>query len=259
MGRHQRDYYRILGLTPGADQESIKRAFRGLVQEHHPDVSTDPDAETRFRGILEAYEALSRGDRAATETVASPRARVRPTVAPAASRRTPVVSQVTIDAARARRGTDVGVFFAFERTCGACRGEGLDESARMNPCPMCNGDGFARGVSDSDLGRWIQVDACARCTGTGVVSDPCRACQGDGRRRDRRRMTVALPAGVADGARVRVPGAGHVDAAGNVGEGVLIVHVSSDVSTEARAIRALAALGVLGGLVLLGLMIAQSL
>ena len=255
MGRNDRDYYRVLGLEPGADQDSIKRAFRGLVHEHHPDVSSDPNAETRLRGIVEAYEALSAGDQASREVIASARSRLRSS----GSRRAPVVSQVTVDASRARRGTDVAVFFAFERTCGACRGEGIDVDARMEACPTCRGDGFARGVSDSDLGRWIQVDTCARCTGTGVVSEPCGSCHGDGRRRDRRRMTVALPAGVRDGARVRVPRAGHVDAAGNVGEGVLIVHVSSQVSAEARAVRALAALGVMGGLVLLGLMISQSL
>jgi molecular chaperone DnaJ len=259
MGRHNRDYYRVLGLTPGADQESIKRAFRGLVQEHHPDVSTDPDAETRFRGIVEAYEALSRGDQSTRDAVSSARAYGRASAPAPAARRGPVVSQVTIDVSRARRGTDVGVFFAFERTCGRCRGEGIDADAAMESCPSCHGDGFARGVSESDLGRWIQVDACARCTGTGVVSEPCPSCGGEGRRRDRRRMTVTLPSGVADGARVRVPGAGHIDAAGNVGDGVLIVHVSDQVSSEARAIRALAALGVLGGLVLLGLMVAQSL
>ncbi len=72
-------------------------------------------------------------------------------------------------------------------------------------------------------------------------------------------MSVTLPTGIRDGERVRVPGTGHVDAAGNVGEGSLIVHVSSHLSAEARAVRALAALGVMGGLVLLGLMVAQSL
>lgn len=255
MGRHDRDYYRVLGLEPGADQESIKRAFRGLVHEHHPDVSTDPEAETRLRGIVEAYEALSHGEQGARDAIASARSRIRSS----SSRRAPVISQVTVDATRARRGTDVAVFFAFERTCGDCRGEGIDANARMEACPSCRGDGFARGISDSDIGRWIQVDTCSRCTGTGVVSEPCHACHGDGRRRDRRRLTVTLPGGVRDGARVRVPGAGHIDAAGNVGEGVLIVHVSSHVSAEARAVRALAALGVMGGLVLLGLMIAQSL
>ena len=255
MGPQHRDYYRVLGLTPGSDQETIKRAFRGLVQEHHPDVSTALDAEVRFRGIVEAYEALSGSEQATRPAPSLTRTQPRPT----SYRRAPVVSQVTIDAARARRGTEVAVFFAFERTCGDCRGEGIDEEGGTNMCGSCNGDGFARGIRDSDLGRWIQADACTSCTGTGVVSEPCRSCHGDGRRRRRRRMAVALPGGVDDGTRVNVPGAGHVDAAGNVGEGVLIVHVSQHVSTEARAIRGLAALGVLGGLVLLGLMIAQSL
>ena len=254
MGHQRHDCYRVLGLAPGADQDSIKRAFRGLSREHHPDVSTDPHAETRFRGIVEAYEALSQGDQSAREAIASARTRLRSPV----SRRAPAVSQVTVDATRARRGTDVGVFFAFERTCGPCRGEGIDSDARRESCTACSGDGFARGVSDTDLGRWIQVDTCAECAGAGVVSEPCGSCHGDGRRRDRRRMTVALPAGVRDGARVRVPEAGHVDAAGNVGEAELIVHVTNHVSAEARAVRGLAALGVLGGLVLLGLMIAQS-
>ena len=254
MGRQNRDYYRLLGLAPGADQDSIKRAFRGLVHEHHPDVSPDPEAETRLRGIVEAYEALSHGDPGARDAIATARSRVRS----AGTRRAPVVSQVTIDAARARRGTEVGVFFAFERTCGGCRGEGLNADAQLESCGSCAGDGFARGVSNSDLGRWIQVDTCAECTGTGVVSEPCPSCFGDGRRKDRRRLTVVLPPGVRDGTRVRVPGAGHVDAAGNVGAGALIVHVTSHVTSEARAVRALAALGVLGGLVLLGLMVAQS-
>ena len=155
----------------------------------------------------------------------SPPPRTQPR--PSTSRRAPVVSQVTIDAGRARRGTEVAVFFAFERTCGGCRGEGIDEEAGgTRVCTSCSGDGFARGVRDSDIGRWIRVDACTSCTGTGVVSEQCRACHGDGRRRGRRRMAVALPSGVSDGTRVTVPGAGHVDAGGNVGEGVLIVHVS---------------------------------
>ena len=254
MGRDTRKYYRVLGLPPGADRDAVKRAFRGLVQEHHPDVSDDPHSESALRGILEAYEALSgaEGDRGLIESE-------RPRPRRVGSRGNPVVSQVTIDASRARRGAEVAVFFAFERTCGACRGEGIDTDARSESCATCGGAGWARDVSHSDLGRWIQVDTCAQCAGTGVVSEPCGPCQGEGRRRDRRRLSVFVPAGVRDGQRVRVPGAGHVDAAGNVGDGFLIVHVTRHVSPEARAVRALAALGVLGGLVLLGLMVTQSL
>lgn len=254
MGRDTGDYYRVLGLSPGADQDAIKRAFRGLVQEHHPDVSDDPHSEIVFRGIVEAYEALSGSDDGRTY-VESPRPRPRSP----GSRRTQVVSQVTIDSSRARRGAEVAVFFAFERTCGSCRGEGIDTDAPTEPCSVCGGHGWARDVSHSDIGRWIQVDTCAACAGTGVVSEPCGPCQGDGRRRDRRRLSVSVPAGVRDGQRVRVPGAGHVDAAANVGDGYLIVHVTRHVSPEARAVRAIAALGVLGGLVLLGLMVTQSL
>jgi molecular chaperone DnaJ len=256
MGGDTGKHYRVLGLRPGADQDAIKRAFRGLVQEYHPDVSKEPDAENVFRGILEAYQALSgrSSEYAFVETE-----RMRPRPKSVGSDRAPVVSQVTIDASRARRGTEVAVYFAYERTCGACRGEGIDSVAPSESCGSCGGAGWVRGVSNSDMGRWIQVDTCAHCAGTGVVSEPCGPCQGDGRRRDRRRLTVAVPAGVRDGGRVRVPGAGHVDAADNVGDGFLIVHVTRHVSPEARAVRALAALGVIGGLVLLGLMVTQSL
>lgn len=253
MGSDTRDYYRALGLSPGADQEAIKRAFRGLVQEHHPDVSDDPRSEMLFRGILEAYKALSGvdGDRLLLE---SPRPRPRTVESP----RTLVVSQVTIDGSRARRGAEVGVFFAFERTCNVCRGEGIDVDAPTESCVTCGGAGWARGVSNSDMGRWIQVDTCPQCAGTGVVSEPCAPCQGEGRRRDRRRLSVMIPAGVQDGQRVRVPGAGHVDAVGNVDDGFLIVHVNRQFSPEVRAVRALAAMGVVGGLVLLGLMVTQA-
>lgn len=245
------EYYGVLGVPAGSSPAVIKRAFRALAQECHPDVSDDPAAELRFREIVEAYEALS--DPRVRER--RPEARQAARAQPASSSHPPaeVGAELTVDYIEAQRGAAVDAEFAFERTCRACRGEGVEPGASPETCFSCEGDGWRRDVSTSSAGRWIQVETCPTCAGTGVVADRCVTCGGRGRTPEIRTARVRVPPQIADGERLRVGQVGHVDSAGSVGDGFVVVRVRS--LPDAPLVRGAAAVGVLGALVLLAFVI----
>ncbi len=250
--RARSEYYAVLGVPAGSSGAVVRRAFRARAQECHPDVSDDPAAETQFREIVEAHEALSDSRARAPGAAAGRGARAHP----ARFSRPPaeVAAELTVDYMGAQRGTAVDVEFAFERTCQQCRGEGVEPGASPETCAGCDGDGWRRGVSSSSAGRWIQVETCPKCAGTGVVANRCVTCGGLGRTPGTRSTTVQVPRHVADGQRLRVGGVGHVDSAGSVGDGFVVVRVWP--LPDAPIVRLVAAVGIIGALVLLAFVIA---
>jgi len=251
-----RDYYGILGISRGATDQEIKRAYRKLARELHPDVN--PGEEERFKEVTTAYEVLSDPDKrrivdAGGDPLAGaggaggfgdfggglgdifnqffgggggggfgggrgPRGRVRPGE-PAL-----VGLSLTLEEAAAGANKEITVDTAI--LCDSCQGSGTRDNSKPVTCPTCKGQGEIQTVQRSFLGQVMSVRECPECRGAGeVIPDPCIKCGGDGRVRSRRTMTVKIPAGVEDGMRVRLSGQGEVGPGGGPA-GDLYVEIS---------------------------------
>ena len=235
----KRDYYEILGVERDADDAQIKRAFRRLAQQHHPDVDANDGAEARFKELNEAYRVLSDRQRrsaydmfghAGVEGAAAggfegfgggfgPFGDIFDAFfggAPAgARRRTRVVAgadlryDLTIDFAEAVFGVTKELNFSTLVTCAHCEGEGGEPGTEPEVCPECNGSGEKRRVAQTILGQMVNIVACTRCRGEGrIIATPCTVCGGDGRSREERSVVVSIPAGIDDGQRIALEGQG---------------------------------------------------
>ncbi len=237
-----RDYYDVLDVSRGANKDEIKRAFRNLARQYHPDVNKEPDAEAKFKEIGEAYEILSdeekraRYDRFGHAGVSGNSGfggagaggfggfeeifeeffnnfggqrggggGRRRGPKPGSDRRV----NVTIEFKEAVFGTECEVSFDRFETCETCDGNGAAEGASPVTCPQCNGAGEVRQVQQTFLGSMVRVAQCPRCGGKGnIVEDRCNTCDGSGRLRKRANLNVKIPAGVRDGLQVQLRGEG---------------------------------------------------
>jgi molecular chaperone DnaJ len=235
----KRDYYDVLGVPRTADDAEIKRAFRRLAQQHHPDVDRNDGAEERFKELNEAYRILSDRQRrsaydmfghAGVEGAAAggfegfgggfgPFGDIFDAFfggAPAgARRRGRVVAgadlryDLTIDFAEAVFGVTKEISFPTLVTCGHCEGAGGEPGTELETCPECNGTGEKRRVAQTILGQMVNIVACPRCRGEGrIIATPCTECGGDGRVREDRTLQVNIPAGIDDGQRIALEGQG---------------------------------------------------
>lgn len=242
MATTERDYYEILGIGRSASERDVKRAFRGLARELHPDVSDEPGAEERFREVVEAYEVLSKSetrelyDRFGHAGLRS--GGFRPTafdfgsltdifsaffgddlfgVATGArrARGEDVAAQITIDLEEAATGITRAVPFEVALPCERCGGDGVEPGTSPITCPECNGAGRLQQVSRTAFGEFVRSHACPRCGGAGrIVEHPCTDCHGSGRRLEERELDVEVPAGIHDGQRIRLSGEGHAGVLG---------------------------------------------
>ena len=252
-----RDYYEILGLERGASDDEIKRSFRKLAQQWHPDVNVDPDADARFKEINEAYQVLSDPGRRQQYDMFG-RAGVGGTgaegygpfggfqgfgdifdaffggaAAGGATRRTrrPAGAdlrydlQLTFD--EAIRGTEKELSFTSRDTCETCGGSGAEEGSEPVTCPRCDGSGEIREVRNTLLGQMVNVTPCGRCRGVGqVVDKPCPSCHGDGRAERKRTLRVTIPPGIDDGHQIRLTGEGEAAPRGGTpGNLYVVTHV----------------------------------
>ncbi len=234
-----RDYYEVLGVPREASQEEIKRAYRQLARKYHPDVSTETNAEERFKEVNAAYEALSDPekrsmyDRFGTDVpngfggfdFGGGRdpfdifAEVFGNLGGfggfgQASRSGPrrggdVRSSAEITFEEAVFGVEKEVDIQRQEVCPACTGSGAEPGTSAEQCPECRGAGQVRHTQRTFLGSFVNIITCPRCNGKGtVVSKPCHECSGQGRVYRRRRIKVAIPAGVDDGVTIRLAGQG---------------------------------------------------
>jgi molecular chaperone DnaJ len=244
MATTEQDYYELLGVARDASHDEIKRAFRQLARELHPDVSEQPDAELRFRAVAEAYEVLSDPERRRTydrfghaglrsggfapmdadfgslsdifaaffgEAVfgAGTAGGPRPTRGP------DVAAHVEIDLAAAATGRTLELHVRAARACGPCGGTGAAPGTSPTTCPGCGGAGRVQQVSRTILGQMVRSGTCPRCDGGGkVVETPCPRCEGDGRTLEDLSLDLEIPAGIHDGQRIRVRGEGHAGTLG---------------------------------------------
>ena len=257
MATTERDYYEVLGVPRDADDAAIKKAFRGLARTLHPDVSDAPDAEERFREVVEAYEVLSKPEaRELYDRYGHAGLRgggYRPTQfdlgdltdifsaffgddvfgAPSRARRrrgADVAAQIEIELVEAASGSTRSVPFPVSLPCDVCAGSGVEPGKQAETCETCGGNGQVAQVSRNAFGEFRRVRACPSCSGSGlVITHPCRVCEGSGRRVEQRALEVEIPPGIHDGQRIRLSGEGHAGVpGGRSGDLYVQVHVRPD-------------------------------
>jgi len=255
-----RDAYEVLGVSRDADEREIKRQFRRLARELHPDVNRhDHDAEERFKEAAEAYEILSDPerrqvyDRFGYEGLSS--AGRESTVAGfgsfadifdaffggdpfggAGGRRSAgvqggdVAVAVEISLAEAARGTSVEVEHEAVVACERCHGNGAEPGTPIETCNRCGGAGELRTSVRSAFGQIVRAQLCDACGGEGKIArTPCERCRGRGREARRVELTVDVPAGIADDQRIRLAGRGHAgERGGPPGDLYVVVRVRED-------------------------------
>jgi len=241
------DYYSVLGVARDSTEGQIKRAFRKLAQQWHPDVNKDPAAQARFKEINEAYQVLSDPERRQRYDVygtagggdpfegfggfgdifdaffggqqASRRGR------PAAGSDLRYDLRITFE--EAILGTEKEIEFPVLGRCDTCAGSGAKPGTSATTCPQCNGRGEIRAVRQTMLGQMVNVTTCPRCKGDGrIVETPCETCHGEGRTERRRSLRVTIPAGIDEGHQIRLSNEGEVGPrSGPAGSLYVAVHV----------------------------------
>ncbi len=244
-----RDYYRILGVDSKATDQEIKRAYRRLARELHPDVNPDDSAQERFRDVSDAYEVLSDPEKRRIVDMGGDPLDSSPGPgfggfggaggftgglgdvfeaffggAAGGSGRGPrsrvrpgndALIRMQLDLEECAAGVSKEITVDTAVLCDKCHGSGTDGDTRPETCPTCHGVGEVQSVQRSFLGQVMTSRPCPTCGGVGeVIVDPCTKCGGDGRVQKRRTMTVKIPAGVGDGMRVRLAAQGEVGPGG---------------------------------------------
>lgn len=250
-----RDYYDVLGVNRNASKDDVKKAFRTLARKLHPDVNKEPDAETKFKEINEAYEVLSDDQKRARydrfghagvqgaggmngaqgfggfedifEDFFSSFVGGRSSGRRGPRRGGDIRVDVTISFEDSAFGVEQDIEFQRLEICEVCDGSGASEGSQPITCPECNGAGEVRQVRQTFVGSVVRVAPCPRCGGSGeIVENPCLNCDGSGRRRRMTSQNVKIPAGVHDGLRIQVRGEGDVGEKGAPpGDLYVVVHV----------------------------------
>src|SRR5215211_4053680 len=254
------DYYDILGVDRGAGDAQIKKAFRRLARELHPDVNAhDPDAEAKFKQAAAAYEVLSDPERRRIYDRYGAEGLRSGGYAPSfesfgsfadifdaffggdpfgfggggagrAVQGGDVAVSVDIELADVATGTSAEVSYDAVTRCERCHGNRAEPGTPIETCDRCGGSGQLRAVSRTAFGQMVRATVCDACGGEGTIATtPCRECRGRGRTATLRRISVDIPAGIEDGQRLRLAGRGHVgEAGGPAGDLYVLVRVRED-------------------------------
>jgi len=256
MATTKRDYYQVLGVERSASEAAIKKAFRRLARELHPDVNAhDPEAEEKFKEAAEAYEVLSDRERRETYDRFGHEGLRTGGFEPGAGfgsfqdifdaifgggdpfgfgrgsgAGADVAAVVELELEDVREEQVREVSFEAVSVCERCRGNGAEPGTPIETCPKCGGAGQLREVSSSIFGQVVRAMPCERCGGDGRIPEtPCERCGGAGRVTEMRTWEVEIPAGIEDGQRVRIAGAGHAGAAaGRQGDLYVEVRIDAD-------------------------------
>ena len=270
MASRNTDYYKVLGVDRKASQDDIKKAYRKLARQHHPDLHPgDKAAEEKFKRISEAHDVLSDADKRKAYDRggfafpggspfggsgqgtggfeagnfsdilsdlfggAAEGVRNRGTrTKPAQEKGRDLETEVSLSFDQAVDGAQVPVSVATHAPCPTCRGSGARPGTEPIVCPICQG----RGVESEGQGLFSISRPCHRCGGSGtVIETPCPTCGGEGRKRELKRYRVNIPPGVKDGSRIRLAGKGEAGMRGGLpGDLFVITRVQSSAVFEAR-------------------------
>jgi molecular chaperone DnaJ len=203
-----RDYYDVLGVARTADDDAIRRAYRRLARELHPDVSAEPTAEERFRELTGAYTVLSDPSARLLYDRFGYRGRGGGfSSARRGSSGSPVLAEVNVDVFEAARGARREVRYSSREQCQACHGKGFRPGSENAGCKTCAGKGRLTRSATLRVGDWLQVEECSDCNGKGFSEqDACPECRGEGSLSQEQVVKVRIPAGVEDGNRLRMVG-----------------------------------------------------
>jgi molecular chaperone DnaJ len=252
------DYYELLGISREANEGDIKKAFRRLARELHPDVNNhDPEAEEKFKHAAEAYEVLSDPERRQVYDRYGHDGLRSGGYAPnfegfgsfadifdaffggegfgfagrpgGAMQGGDVAVTAEIGLADVATGTSVDVSFDAIDLCDHCHGNGAEPGTPIETCSRCEGAGQLRSVTRTPFGQMVRAVVCDACGGDGkVAAQPCKTCRGRGRTAVRRKLQVDVPAGIDDGQRIRLGGRGHAgEGGGPPGDLYVLVRVRS--------------------------------
>lgn len=248
----RRDYYEILGVKKNANNEDIKKAFRKMAFQCHPDHNHDDGAEDRFKEVNEAYEVLANAEKRSAYdhfghagvdgssgrdfegfgfggmgsifedfyeffSGASSSTRKSP------KRGGDIRSQVTITLEEAAFGCQRKIDISRIENCTTCHGTCAKPDSQPTRCPDCNGNGRVQRVQQSLFGRFANIVTCPRCDGEGkTITELCPRCRGTGKEKHKRSITIEIPAGVDDGNEMRLSGQGSVGERGGPAGNIFI-------------------------------------
>lgn len=236
----KRDYYEVLGLQKNASKDEIKKAYRKLSKQYHPDINKAPDAAEKFKEIKEAYEVLSDDNKRAHydqfghtdpnqgfggfggasdfggfggfEDIFSTffgggGGRRRDPNAPRQG--ADLQYTMTLSFEDAVFGKDTEIEIPREEECDTCHGSGAKPGTKPETCPHCHGSGQLNTEQNTPFGKIVNRRVCNYCNGTGkLIKDKCKTCGGTGKVKKRRKINVKIPAGIDDGQQLRVSGQG---------------------------------------------------
>lgn len=256
MATTKRDYYEVLGIGRGASEDEIRKAYRRLALQFHPDRNKDPNAAEQFKEVKEAYEVLSDAEKrslydrfghaagergftnggfggfggfgiedifesffGAAAGTGGRRARVQ--------RGADLRTDVTLTLEEAVFGCEKDITFPKHETCARCAGKGIEPGKQPVTCTRCNGTGELRRTHQSIFGQMVNVSMCDRCRGEGtIIQDPCVECRGQGVVRTTSTLRISIPAGIDDNSQIRLANQGEPGPRGGPpGHLYLLVHV----------------------------------
>ena len=236
-----RDYYEVLGVPRDAGEGEIKKAFRGLARQLHPDVNDhDPEAEEKFKEAAEAYEVLSDAEKRRTYDAYGQEGLRSGGFDPgagfgsiddifqaffgsgfgfggrqAAAAGGDIAAEIELELAEVATGARREITYDAVGACEHCHGNGAEPGTPITTCERCGGAGELRQVTRTPFGQMVRSAVCDVCGGAGKVPEtPCEVCGGSGRTRQSKTSAIEVPAGIEDGQRMRVAGAGHAGPAG---------------------------------------------
>lgn len=260
----KRDYYEILGLTRDASEAELKKAYRKLARQYHPDVNKEPGAEERFKEISEAYAVLSDPQQRAAydrfghaglggfqgyqggfegfgglgdifeaffgrgrdpfQSYRSGGARSR------AERGSDLRLDLEVDFRDAIFGVEREISLQHLEPCQTCEGLGLEPGTQLIACPMCRGSGQIQQHQRTAFGTFTHITTCPKCQGKGHIAEaPCKTCKGAGRVQQKKTLKIKIPPGIDSGVRLHVSGEGDAGMAGGpAGDLYIVLHVQPD-------------------------------
>lgn len=249
----KRDYYEVLGVNKNSSEEEIKKAYRKLARQYHPDVNKEPDAETKFKEVKEAYDTLSDSQKKARydqfghedptagfggggfgggadfgdfgdifDMFFGGGGRSRNPNAP--RKGADLQYSMTLEFKEAIFGKETDITIPREEECDTCHGSGAKPGSKVETCSVCKGSGQQEVVQNTPFGRIVNRRVCNACHGQGkTIKEKCPTCHGSGKVKKHKKIHVKVPAGVDDGSQLRVSGEGEPGSKGGPAGDLFII------------------------------------